>query len=298
MAGGIDLPDASLRELHEDDAEEVAELFRVVYGNSRPIDAGEVASWVHNEELESYWLRVLEVDGRIVGYGDIQIVEDEVAVDIAAPAHWETFCDWAEESARVSGARRVRVFLPAQHQMEAALEGRGYRLWRSSYTMEVALDGDPPRSSRLPRPLQLRRYRPEDEEALRAALNDAFVDDPFHHEVTAVYFREFFLRARRCDPSLWLLAWNGHELTGLLLADPERAGEHDLAWINSLGVRPRWRRRGIADALLRTALQDLHARGLRRVGLSVDAENPGALRLYKRVGMNVVRQGNNWTLAV
>ena len=32
MTGGIDLPDASLRELHEDDAEEVAELFRVVYG--------------------------------------------------------------------------------------------------------------------------------------------------------------------------------------------------------------------------------------------------------------------------
>jgi ribosomal protein S18 acetylase RimI-like enzyme len=36
---------------------------------------------------------------------------------------------------------------------------------------------------------------------------------------------------------------------------------------------------------------------VRRVGLGVDTENEtGALRLYERVGMRAVRQGDNWTL--
>jgi mycothiol synthase len=299
MATGGRLPGISLRELREDDADQVAELFRVVFGDERPIDAEEVVSWVRNEELDAAWLRVLELDGRIVGYGDIQITEDEVAVDVAAPMHSETLFEWAEESARASGARRVRALLPAGHDLETSVKKRRYRLWRSNYTMEVVLDDSQPQAPRLPTPFQLRRYRPQDEDPLRTTLNEAFADDPFHHDATASSFREFYLRARGFDPSLWLLAWDGDELAGFLLAYPERAGEPDLGWIQSLGVRRQWRRRGLGEGLLRTALHDLHARGLRRVGLGVDAENAtGALRLYKRVGMKVLRQADNWTLDV
>jgi mycothiol synthase len=163
--------------------------------------------------------------------------------------------------------------------------------------MEIVLDDSPPEAPRLPTPFQLHRYRPHDDDALRTAINEAFADDPFHEDVTASNFREFYLRARGFDPSLWLLAWDGHELAGFLLAYPERAGERDLGWIGSLGVRRQWRRRGLGEGLLRTALHDLHARGLRRVGLGVDAENAtGAVGLYRRVGMKVMRQANNWTL--
>ena len=290
-------PGVSLRELREEDADEVAELFRVVFGDERSIDAELVVSWVRNEELDAAWLRVLELDGRIVGYGDIQVIEHVVAVDVAAPIHWETLFEWAEESARAYGARQVRALLPAGHQLEASVKKRGYRLWRSNYTMEILLDDPPPEAARLPTPFQLRRYRPHDEVPLRTAINEAFADDPFHQDVTASNFREFFLRARGFDPSLWLLASDGHELAGFLLAYPERAGERDLGWIGSLGVRRQWRRRGLGEGLLRTALHDLHARGLRRVGLGVDAENAtGAVGLYRRVGMKVMRQANNWTL--
>jgi len=297
MATAGCFPGISSRELRDDDAEAVAELFRVAFGHERPIDAEEVASWVRNEELKAEWLRVLEQDGRIVGYGDIWITGDEVALDVAAPVHWKPFFEWAEESARVERARRVRILVPAGHEMEVLVEQRGYRLWRSSYTMQVVLDDAPPELPRMPTPFVLRRYRRRDEDPLRAALNEAFADDPFFHDASPVNFREFYLRARGFDPSLWLLAWDGPELAGFLLAFPEHAGERDLGWIHSLGVRPRWRRRGLGEGLLRTALHDLHSRGLRRVGLGVDAENvTGALRLYERVGMDVLRQGNNWTL--
>lgn len=286
-----------MRELRESDAGTVAELFRTVFGETRPIDAAEVASWVRNEELSPGWLRVLDVDGRVVAYGDITLSGNEVALDVAAPGHWETFFEWAEEHARATRARRVRVFIPAGHELEAWVERRGYRLWRSSCTMEMTLGDSPPEAPDVPDPFRLRAYRPHDEGHLRDALNEAFAEDPFFHEASAGHFREFYLRARGFDPELWLLGWHRDELAGFVLAYLERAGDPDLGWIASFGVRPAWRGRGLGDALLRTSIQALHARGLRRVGLGVDAENPtSAPRLYERVGLRVVRQGNNWTL--
>jgi mycothiol synthase len=287
----------SLRELRETDAQEVADLFRAVFGEERPIDAAQVVSWVQNGELKPEWLRVLEEEGHVVGYGDIMIEGDELALDVAAPKHWQTFFDWAEERARAENLARMRVFFPAGHETERLAEARGYRLWRSSYTMNVDLSDQPPEVSRAPDGITFRSYRDSDVETLRAALNEAFAEDPFHHEVTPAHFREFFLRARGFDPSLWLLAWDEQELAGFALAFPERAGEEGLGWIDTLGVRKPWRRRGLGEALLRAAIGELHARGLRRVGLGVDTQNEtGALKLYERVGMEAVRQGNNWVL--
>ena len=60
-------------------------------------------------------------------------------------------------------------------------------------------------------------------------------------------------------------------------------------------MRKPWRRRGLGETLLRAAFRELYLRGRRRVGLGVDAENvTGALRLYERVGMHVMRRGDNW----
>jgi ribosomal protein S18 acetylase RimI-like enzyme len=94
-----------------------------------------------------------------------------------------------------------------------------------------------------------------------------------------------------------LLAWDGAELAGFVLAFPEHLGDVKLGWIASLGVRPRWRGRGLGESLLRAAFRELHAKGLRVVGLGVDSANEtGALRLYERVGMRVVRRADNWVL--
>jgi mycothiol synthase len=285
----------SLRELREEDAEDVVTLFRSVFGYERSIDAEQVASWARTDAFKPEWLRVLEVGGRIVGYGDVVITEDEVALDAAAPGHWEMFFDWAESEARTAGVRRVRTLLPAGHETEAFVQSRGYRLWRSNYTMQIDLDQLAPEAPRVREGVELRPYVARDEELVRSTINEVFADDPHFHEATPESFREFSLGARGFDPSLWLLAWDGPELAGCVLAFPERAGETGLGWIESLGVRRAWRRRGLGEALLRAALLALHARGHRRVGLGVDTANEtGALRLYERVGMRAVRQGNNW----
>jgi mycothiol synthase len=283
-----------LRQLREEDAEQVAALFVESFGSMRHVDAEEVRSWLRNEELKPELLRVLELDGRVVGYGDLWIEDDEVALDATAPGHWQLFFEWAEERARQDGVR-ARALFPAGHELAGIVAARGYRLWRSSFTMEIdAVDSLPPV---LPDGFVQRSYRPQDEEQLIAALNETFVDDPFFRDISPSNFREFYLRARGYDPALWLLAWDGDELAGFALAYVGRGGDLDLGWVGTLGVRAPWRRRGLGEALLRAALHELNARGLSRIGLGVDAENAtGAVSLYERVGMHVAQQNDNWVL--
>jgi ribosomal protein S18 acetylase RimI-like enzyme len=257
-----------------------------------------VRSWLRNEEFEPEWLRVLDRAGRVAGYGDIWPRADALWLDAAAPGDWEPFFEWAETEARARGIGLVRVQIPHGHELGLVAAARGYDAWRHSLPMEIDLV-DPPAVPALPAGLDLRSYRDEDADDVRRAIDDAFADDPFHTPVTASNFREFFLRARGFDPGLWLLVWDGYELAGFSLCYPEHGSDGSLGWVNTLGVRRRWRRRGLGEALLRRSFAALHERGLRRVGLGVDAQNvTGALRLYARVGMRQVRRSDNWQKTV
>ncbi len=71
------------------------------------------------------------------------------------------------------------------------------------------------------------------------------------------------------------------------------AGQFEMGFVNSLAVRPAWRRRGLGLALLHQAFTWFWERGERRVGLGVDTENPtDASRLYERAGMRAVWQAD------
>lgn len=78
-------------------------------------------------------------------------------------------------------------------------------------------------------------------------------------------------------------------------AHMEAFADHREHHRNVLGVRPLWRRRGLAKALLRHSFRDFRDRGATRVGLGVDGENTtGAVRLYEHVGMRVVRRTDTY----
>jgi len=101
-------------------------------------------------------------------------------------------------------------------------------------------------------------------------------------------------RAREAvDRTLWWVARAEGELAGVILASWKRMG--DWGFVDTLGVRRPWRRRGVGEALLRTAMLEFWRRGERRVALGVDAESPtGATRLYERVGMRVFWRSVVW----
>ncbi len=108
-------------------------------------------------------------------------------------------------------------------------------------------------------------------------------------------WREFNVDRHSFDPSLWWLVEDGDELAAISLNAWHFSGDPQYGWIHVLGVRPQWRKRGLATALLHHSFRDFRERGATRVGLGVDGENTtGAVRLYERVGMRPVRRNDTY----
>src|SRR5687768_2305174 len=93
----------NFRMLQESDAEAVAALFLAAYGDARKLDPDEIRWWLQNDELDPEHQRVLEVNGVLVGYGDLIIESDTCVLDSAAPGAWEPFLEWADGVARAKG---------------------------------------------------------------------------------------------------------------------------------------------------------------------------------------------------
>jgi mycothiol synthase len=149
------------------------------------------------------------------------------------------------------------------------------------YRMSVELD-HPPLSPVWPDAIVVRTFVPgRDERAAYEAVEDAFRDVWGRPRGT---FERFvgLTSGEGFDPGLWFIAESGGETSGTCLCKVGGGrGEADV-----VGVRRPWRGRGLGLALLRHALGELYRRGVRVVGLSVDAESiTGAPRLYGRAGM-------------
>jgi ribosomal protein S18 acetylase RimI-like enzyme len=162
--------------------------------------------------------------------------------------------------------------------------------------MEIEFGVEAPAEPVVPDGIELRSYRhPDDERAVYEALQEAFAENWDFRPESIEQWREFTVKWRNFDPDVWLVALEGDEVVGASLNYPERADDPGHGWIGTIGVRRPWRHRGVGEALIRRTFALLHARGLRKVRLSVDSQNPtGATQLYERVGMSVLRQSNTW----
>ncbi len=126
-----------------------------------------------------------------------------------------------------------------------------------------------------------------DDRDIVAVMADAF-DDPWNYEEA----RLEFLASKTHDPSLWLIALDGDEAVGALFGYLTNGRGQ----ISALAVRDGWRRRGIAQALLRGSFVRFRERGAHNVRLNVDRDNNfGATRLYERAGMRLRRR---WVVMV
>jgi mycothiol synthase len=290
-----------LRELREDDADDVARLFVDAWGEARRMNGDEIRQWFANEALKpENLLVVVDEDDRVVGYFDVWHEGDSADVDMAAPGLWDETLEHAENRAQALGAKRVRVFVTEGNDVGDRVARRGYERVRTSLTMEIELGVEAPPEPVIPDGFELRTYRhPEDEQAVYAAVQEAFAENWGFHPQPIESWREFMVKVRNFDPDVWLVAWAGDEVAGASLNYPERSDDPGHGWIGTLGVRRPWRGRGVGEALVRRSLAVLHARGLRKVRLGVDSQNPtGAPRLYERVGMRVLRQANTWERAL
>ncbi len=213
---------------------------------------------------------------------------------------------WADERARQAIPRapdHARVAIVSWvHALDTAAHSAfirsGFSLIRNSYRMRIDMTEMPPAPA-WPAGIAVRPFDPDrDLEAVVQTVRDAFRDHWCYIERSLeddVNLTRHFLDRSDFDPTLWLLAMDGDRIAGVCLNLAHIDDDPDMGWVDDLGVRREYRRKGLGLALLRHSFGEFYRRGVRKVGLGVDAYNlTGALRLYERAGMRMYRKFNSY----
>lgn len=215
------------------------------------------------------------------------------------------------EADDVTKPGELRIWVDAERRSTLALaQATGFETWRYFSRMRLRLDAvdatedgaarDRPsgdgRSDEHPAGVSIRRYLPEDDEAVRKASNASFAD-----HWGSVPLDTARWRAEYADSSGFLPA---HSFVATPADDPERvvgfllAGEtvgeaaargYRTGVLDRIGTVRAYRGRGLASSLIDRSLADLRTAGFQLAELWVDSASPtGAGRIYERAGFRAV----------
>jgi mycothiol synthase len=272
----------------EADAQRVADLIRA-FDSAFNDDPEQTSA----QDVVDWWLRegesrlVLE-EGELVGYAFLQHRNGRYDGDgYVHPCAFgrgvgAAIVDWVVDRARELGSPETRLAVVGNDDRAACLlRSRGFARIRSFFRMIVDLDEEPP-PVEWPAGFTVSALAPGEERLLHETAEDAFED---HWEHTPRSFEQW-LAVRRLEPELtFIVRARDGDAAAAAICLREQFG---MGWVNVIGTRRAYRRRGLGAALLRHSFRELYRRGARRIGLGVDAENPtGATRLYERAGMRI-----------
>jgi len=176
----------------------------------------------------------------------------------------------------------------------ALIERHGFRPTRYFYRMRRDLSQPIPEGA-PPEGITLRIYSPELSQGMLQAFNESFADHWGFEPATESDWDMFFLKRVDFRPDLTFVALQGDEVVGFSfnVVNCETNERYNVreGWVQDLGVRRAWRKRGVATALLCASMRAFKADGLDDAMLGVDTENPtGARRLYERLGFVQVKR--------
>jgi ribosomal protein S18 acetylase RimI-like enzyme len=123
------------------------------------------------------------------------------------------------------------------------------------------------------KPMKIRPYQPADEAAVIALWKECGLvrwTDP----------RKDIARKLKVNPEWFLVG----EADGVVMATCMLGYEGHRAWINLLGVAPRYQRGGYGKALLAEAERLMRAVGCAKINLQVRTSNAGVIAFYQRLG--------------
>lgn len=125
--------------------------------------------------------------------------------------------------------------------------------------------------------VELREYRRGDLDAI-FALDVVCFEPPFR------FTREAMRRFAEAKNALTVIAESGAEIVGFAIVHVERAGDARAGYVVTLDVAPEWRRRGLAQRMMRRIEERAHAAQCAEMALHVSVENESAVRFYERAG--------------
>jgi mycothiol synthase len=280
----------NIRQFVEEDAPAVAALICAeeerLYGRPGRLTGPDILMFLQFAKETWVW----EEDGRVVAsamFGvhgesaDIRGVVGKRGQGIGAE-----IVDRGEAFASAEGVKKIHVGAAEPDTAARALfEARGYREVRRFYEMAIELTEEPS-APVLPAGLVLDELREDEYEAFWEALNEAFAEHwEWHPQPFAEWFERRQGQHRDEHGPIWFVVRDGDELAAVTRNDLSVAGG---GYVGAIGVRPAWRGKGLAKALLHATFAEFWRRGTTRVTLDVDSQNAtGAVALYERVGMHV-----------
>ena len=280
----------NVRPLVEDDAPTVAALIseeeQRFYGRPGRITGADILMFLQYSKESWVW----EEGGRMVASASYGVHGDAaefrgIVADKGRGLGTEII-ERGEAFARAEGVGKILVAAPEPDAAaRALLESRGYREVRRFYEMAIELTEEPPEPV-LPPGLVLDELHDDEYEAFYEALNEAFAE---HWEWHPKPYEEWIAlrqgQHRDEHGPIWFVVRDGDELAAVTRNDASVAGG---GYVGAIGVRPAWRGKGLAKALLYRTFAEFWRRGTTRVTLDVDSQNAtGAVALYERVGMHV-----------
>jgi mycothiol synthase len=197
------------------------------------------------------------------------------------------------EIAASHGSGRTKVFEvyanSEPNEWKALLERNGYRPSWYLFAMLRPLTESIP-DLPLPKGVEVRPAKPEDYRTIWDATAEAMRDErTFTEERWNGEAFERYMRSSNFSPHLWQIAWEGDQVAGGVhnYIDEDENIELKRRWghTEEIFVRRRWRRKGLAHALIARSCKLLREKGMDYATLDMEAENPsGALRLYESLG--------------
>jgi mycothiol synthase len=176
------------------------------------------------------------------------------------------------------------------------LARRGYVRDQNYWRMRIDLTaggGSAPKGPLWPDGVAARVYDPEqDEQAVHALVQAAFADVPGFVPQERDAWRIAWGSGEKLVPSLsTVVQRNGDVIASATCGHFESDGT---GWVTQLAVDPDERGNGLGRALLLESFCRAEAEGLPAVGLSVNAANAHAMRLYESAGMRVEWHSDRW----
>lgn len=253
-----------------------------------------------------------ELNSRVVGYNrvtwwpEVDGTHLYLHVGYLLPAHrrqgiGRAMLRWAEARARALAAAHPGPSADVyganatsdERELTLLLREEGYAPVFTVLEMERADLTALPAVPDLPNGLAIRPASPEDYRVLWEAANDAYRGrNAIMVLPTEADYVEEYVHNPYLDPSLLQVAWAGDEVAGLVRCETRPGhGPHGYGVVAQVAVRPAWRRRGLAYALLLRGLHALRARGIQMVRLDVRQDNAThAQALYERAGFRVLKE--------
>ncbi|WP_084963509.1 GNAT family N-acetyltransferase [Thermoactinospora rubra] len=249
-----------------------------------------------------------DADGRPAGWawacrkGDSDNVDIDVIVrpggEDLAEQLWATVIGRAREIARELGHQAVTldvgVYRADTAQQERA-RAHGFAPATGFHRMRIDFDGPVPEPDPPPGVTLHPTLTDEARRQAHAIHEESFAD---HFGFVPSSYAGWHERREASSTHDWtqgLVARVDGEPAAALLAGNQFAADEDCGYVAMLGVLPRFRGRGLARLLLRTAFARDAARGRKGTILHVDANNvTPALGLYTSAGMRQVLAIDVW----